>query len=411
MNFVADSFIPDGSKAYVRVFELNLDSNTLYQNIDFKADYTSFIFEVTNKTEFVNAYYQSEQNDVYFLDTIPTTDQPEDIRRSPFIIPNTTQHRFNFYSGKIVGKVRLYLFYAPPIQLEINKKLFKKTDACQQPEMVKGSIWREGLPEPVGVREQNEVGHCIIHHAASSNSNHDYVNVVRNIYLLHTQTNGWDDIGYNFLVAQDGTIFEGRYHQNIDSTDNVKGAHFCGKNSGTMGICMLGNYEETAPTDSAITALTNLLTWKCFKDDINALDSSRHPTSTSSFLPHIAGHRQGCATACPGDSMFRLLPQIKQEVEIRVKACHLASMVNQTALPSTLKWSYNQTTELLRIPVPEHDPLSNIKLINTIGEEVYQTAITPGQKEWLIQTPTKGIYVILGYTDGNVRIRQKIRID
>ena len=31
------------------------------------------------------------------------------------------------------------------------------------------------------------------------------------IYAYHTQSNGWNDIGYNFVMDAQGRIYEGRY--------------------------------------------------------------------------------------------------------------------------------------------------------------------------------------------------------
>lgn len=50
-------------------------------------------------------------------------------------------------------------------------------------------------------------------------------------------SNGWDDIGYNFLVGEDGNVYEGR------GWDNV-GAHAKDFNSQSMGVCILGTYTS-----------------------------------------------------------------------------------------------------------------------------------------------------------------------
>src|SRR5690606_5894496 len=112
---------------------------------------------------------------------------------------------------------------------------------CSEPQMIDPSHWRAGLPQPKGSPVFTSVNHIIIHHSAGSNLVTDFTNEVRNIYLYHTNVNGWDDIGYNFLIAPNGTIYQGRDGRGIVEKDYVMGAHMCGRNSGTMGICLLGD--------------------------------------------------------------------------------------------------------------------------------------------------------------------------
>ena len=72
-----------------------------------------------------------------------------------------------------------------------------------------------------------DVRFAIVHHTAGRN---DYTRaqaaaIVRGIQLFHVQGNGWNDIGYNFLVDRFGTIYEGRFG-GVDR--NVIGAHALG---------------------------------------------------------------------------------------------------------------------------------------------------------------------------------------
>ena len=152
--------------------------------------------------------------------------------------------------------------------------------------------------------------HLIVHHSATSNAVTDYDATVRAIWDFHVNTNGWSDIGYNWLVAPDGTIYEGR-------GDDVIGAHFCGQNSATTGICLLGNYVATAPSAAALEAITQLTAWKLDALSLDATAMSVHAPSGLD-LTHISGHRDGCATTCPGDSLYVRLPTLRTEVDTRI---------------------------------------------------------------------------------------------
>ena len=189
---------------------------------------------------------------------------------------------------------------------------------CTDPiEFVPQSTWREGLPVPDYTRSFHQVFHNIVHHSAGSNTNTNYAQVVRDIYIFHTQINGWSDIGYNYLIGQDGTIFAGR-DPGTGSQDMVRGAHFCGANSGTLGICLLGNFETATPTSEAWASLESLLTFQLINQGLDPFDSFSHPLGT---LGSITGHREGCATLCPGENVFSQLQQLRFSLASMIEEC------------------------------------------------------------------------------------------
>ena len=67
--------------------------------------------------------------------------------------------------------------------------------------------------------------------------------ILRSIYAYHVQANGWNDIGYNYLVDRFGQIWEGRYG---GITRNVVGAQTLGFNTGSVGIAYIGDGRSTA---------------------------------------------------------------------------------------------------------------------------------------------------------------------
>lgn len=151
------------------------------------------------------------------------------------------------------------------------------------------------------------VTHLIVHHAASTNASSDWSGVVRSIWDYHVNTNGWDDIGYNWLIDPNGVVYEGR-------GDNIQGAHFCGKNGGTAGICMLGDFTTTTPTMASQEKLTEFLAWKACDINIDPEGMAFH-NSSGLMLSTIAGHREGCSTACPGAQFFPLFSQLRSGVK------------------------------------------------------------------------------------------------
>jgi N-acetylmuramoyl-L-alanine amidase len=59
---------------------------------------------------------------------------------------------------------------------------------------------------------------------------------------------GWATVGYHFVVSPSGRIFRGR------PVDRL-GAHVLGHNVGTVGICLMGNFELERPTRAALGSL------------------------------------------------------------------------------------------------------------------------------------------------------------
>ncbi|HKI92454.1 MAG TPA: FlgD immunoglobulin-like domain containing protein, partial [Gaiellaceae bacterium] len=162
---------------------------------------------------------------------------------------------------------------------------------------------------------------AVIHHTAGSN---DYTAaesaaIVRGIELYHVQGNGWNDIGYNFLVDKYGQVFEGRYG-GVDRP--VVGAHAQGFNTGSVGIAVLGEYGSATISDAARAALVNLLAWRldiAHVDPLSTLDwasggNARFPAKVPVRLRAISGHRDTGFTDCPGNAFYAQLPEIAREV-------------------------------------------------------------------------------------------------
>jgi hypothetical protein len=162
---------------------------------------------------------------------------------------------------------------------------------------------------------------AFIHHTAGSN---DYTPaesaaIVRGIEIYHVKGNGWNDIGYNFLVDKYGQVFEGRYG-GVDK--NVIGAHTLGFNTGTVGVAVIGDYTSTTISAAAAKSLEALLAWRLDLAHIDPLSfvtytsggNSRFPAGTPVTLHAISGHRDAYFTDCPGNALYAQLPAIAKAV-------------------------------------------------------------------------------------------------
>ena len=162
---------------------------------------------------------------------------------------------------------------------------------------------------------------AIVHHTAGSNSytKAQSASIVRAIELYHVQGNGWNDIGYNFLVDKYGQIFEGRYG---GITKAVVGAHAMGFNSGSVGVAVIGDYGSTAITPAARSALVSLIAWRLDLAHVDPLSkvvrvsagNPRYAAGTSVTLNAISAHRDVYPTSCPGANLYAQLPSIRTAV-------------------------------------------------------------------------------------------------
>ncbi len=179
--------------------------------------------------------------------------------------------------------------------------------------------WRNG--KPVYLHRLKQIH---VHHTATGNgySRADVPGILRGMYRYHTQTLGWFDIGYNFLVDRFGRAWVGR----SGGADRlVQGAHTLGFNHASVGIAVIGNLEARAPWPEAVTETVRLAAWKLDMHDRDAVGSVRitstgsdkYPEGTRVRLPAIDGHRDTNDTACPGRA-YRKLPEIRERAQWRI---------------------------------------------------------------------------------------------
>ena len=159
-----------------------------------------------------------------------------------------------------------------------------------------------------------------VHHTAGSNSYRpeDSAGLVRGIYAYHVQGNGWCDIGYNFLVDRYGTRFEGRYGS---LTQPIIGAHTLAFNRNSFGVSAMGDFTTAAAPAAMMTSISQILGWKLslYNRDPYATDQlvsgggtgAKWPAGTSVTFNVVSGHRDGYATGCPGDVVYRQLGSLR----------------------------------------------------------------------------------------------------
>ncbi|CAL9464513.1 peptidoglycan recognition protein family protein [Streptomyces sp. enrichment culture] len=152
---------------------------------------------------------------------------------------------------------------------------------------------------------------AFVHHTATGNTYRcsQAPSVIRSIYRYHVKSMGWRDIGYNFLVDRCGNIYEGRAG---GVAKPVLGAHTLGFNTNSTGIAVLGTFNHSKPSASAVQAIARLTAWKLGiygvnprgKTYLKSGGGNRYPKGRNVRLNAISGHRDGYATLCPGGQLY-----------------------------------------------------------------------------------------------------------
>lgn len=124
--------------------------------------------------------------------------------------------------------------------------------------------------KPLGKRGSTDL--LILHHSGTTTCTPD------GVHSAHI-SNGWAGIGYHYLVRKDGTIYRGR-------PENTVGAHACGANSHSIGVCFEGNYQVDSMPSAQLVAGQKLVS------DIKQRWG----------IAKVIGHKDvaGSTTDCPG---------------------------------------------------------------------------------------------------------------
>jgi len=154
-----------------------------------------------------------------------------------------------------------------------------------------------------------EVHAGFVHHTVNANgyTRSQVPAIIRDIYAYHTQSRGWSDVGYNFLVDRFGRIWEGRYG-GVDRP--VIGAHTLGYNDDAFAMSAIGNFDITEPSNAIVEAYGRLFAWKLSLHGVSA--ASTRQWVTKAYLHAINGHRDVGQTACPGKYLYAKIPTIRR---------------------------------------------------------------------------------------------------
>jgi N-acetyl-anhydromuramyl-L-alanine amidase AmpD len=134
------------------------------------------------------------------------------------------------------------------------------------------------------VRGFGDINVMVIHHSASPRNI-----TTQQIRHWHTKGRGWSDIGYHYVIENEGEVVFGRSISRI-------GAHCRGHNRDSIGVCVVGDNTKTEHQWS-MTQIASL------QDLVYGIKL---------VFPKVIvkGHRDLANTLCPGVDVQQLLNEV-----------------------------------------------------------------------------------------------------
>ncbi|MFE2017781.1 peptidoglycan recognition protein [Streptomyces sp. NPDC059499] len=229
--------------------------------------------------------------------------------------------------GAMVVPLTVLVFRDAPVRLVAPEPTTAKPEtppaAAPRPTIVTRAAWHadESLVKEHATYT-GAVNAVFVHHTNHTNY-YDCADAPRMLRAMeedHVSGEGWDDIGYNFVVDRCGTIYEGRAG---GVGRSVRGAHATGFNAHSVGIAALGNFGPGVPVPLAlIEGIAKVGAWKLRRGIdptgtvrmVSTNDESLYERGEVVRLHAVSGHRDTYQTSCPGEELYAQLPAIREEM-------------------------------------------------------------------------------------------------
>lgn len=182
-------------------------------------------------------------------------------------------------------------------------------------ETIKTENWHP-LVRPI--QKTEFVKAIIIHHTDTQDISKASDEILRGIYYYHSMSNWRWDVGYNYIVGQDGKIYEWKA-----GWDYAVGSHTLRNNKSNVSISVIWNYQTNTLNEVQQVSI-NKLVWYLAKKYWIDLDKERvyhksclNDTKCVNPLVDYTGasliwHRDAGYTACPWDNIYSDLANFKE---------------------------------------------------------------------------------------------------
>lgn len=152
------------------------------------------------------------------------------------------------------------------------------------------TTWTRATPKLWDTNPMNGISRITIHHdgmtAFTSTGQSAAASRLESIRNSHVNARGWADIGYHYIVDPAGRVWEGR-------PINLQGAHVADNNEHNLGIMVMGNYDQQAPSNASVKSLDDFVTAMMHRYQVP--------------VNRVYTHQEIRPTACPGRSLQRVM--------------------------------------------------------------------------------------------------------
>ena len=213
---------------------------------------------------------------------------------------------------------------------------------------------------------------------------------VKRIQDFHQNGRGWSDIGYQFLMDQEGRIYQGRPFLNAsvsfdDGPPLVQGAHVGGANTGNIGVSLMGCYHPAEGSncrdEMTMAATDSLLTTVAFL-------SERYGVSPEL----MRGHRDFSQTSCPGDNNYVQLSSFRMRVAELLETGNaplgiaaLDARVDSIGVVS-LRWTFQEDLGIQAFSIQRKvgESITTLAVRDIVEEGQLLDVVSGGQYEYLL---------------------------
>ena len=175
------------------------------------------------------------------------------------------------------------IVYTPPVESTTRPPIIIHPKSV--PPVVRDNVPADWFPPSSVEKDWSAI---IVHHSATQNGNAAIFD------KMHREQNGWDGIGYDFLIGNGTDSGDGEIEVTFRWRKQVPGAH-CGGTPGNwanekgIGICLVGNFDQTTPTAQQMQSLAKLIRFLKKRYGISQIYG--HGSTPGAHVTHCPGTR------------------------------------------------------------------------------------------------------------------------